>query len=1121
MCEVVYMSYISTVHQKCPLYSSAELAIFRCLQDRDIIQKKDVNDLDLSISNKVTTFASCLLKMFGFRYKEIVQSKLSSSLQQVYLSTCKTFKEIWAKYNLTSFSEGEFSKTNAFMIEYFGAGVSKAKCFSVLRNEVTDIFPFLQVSGTQGSRDTTEYRNREAELLVGFNTLNEALSISPDHKESPQIAPLTPQEQFALVELLCKRDALVIGNHTYSYADLVVTWNEKALDQIKDRVGLPKWEEIGKGEKIPQFQALTFENLSWLAFLAECTLQAIEENLDLQLPRSVRKSWCTLFMRDELIRSDLAFFTGYPQILFEFNEFASWRTTGGILQSIQVFLYFVRRFGVPVDKRPYLLMMILDRRENTKIEDYNNRSWDVAPPSECPKFASAWNCFEICIRSALDLDAPLSDPEAEAELRKPDTFPFFCRLIKSDMRTLWAEFFENLATEGHIQIPIAVMDQFCQENGHLSVRDLGFFSQKCVEVIQLVRETGKDWNLLAIFLSPPFNLSKLSPETAFKFGQSNVITQRFLAKITAYQQIKKQAASLLRYLILHPENLVIFDLFEEASSRLEIEITQEETLYRIFTYSKIQIPPDVSLEMRDRALAMTAQLSARYQIQNIRLFFLYLEVLNAVCKKQESLLRAASLTIAQLKSLTPAITETIAYYLFLYPPDPIPQERLQSFLMVRMKWEKEWRQYKQNTEKTAKLNALVLNFVDLVVQACSDPEDLPLFITAVRTALDLAFHPSIQPLTDYLQISDLNALQGPQWKDHRQTHFGCLRKITSLSDLGIYLCWEVRNDFPAVFLTFFDLREKTSHSLCVTLKVSLSSINNKREAFFAFLRAYAAREQDAVSIYTVEKGLAKEVTDEVVSFVNQLEAGFLKCFYERSPAIDPKTTPRELAAQGHIFRSSFLLPDSYLALESDPGFYTVDFHPSVMDGIMSRFSGGSLSPSSVGFQIGVTLDRKTPISVPICVRSIDRDGQGGDQCIVLGFDMPNEGRRVELPLVYPFNALSDPILFKTYFDFHIKQVQASWYRHNLDLSSADLTIDKDLSAEAVTVRPAPSSPRGSILVRSASPRRSNGVPAVAVRTAPMRSASPRSPSSIPPQRTYLINHWGGVSVIEEDHKDDS
>lgn len=1078
---------------RCPTFSDTERLVFTFFQTKgeSLITKREIEELDLQETSKVTFFALSILKTFGFQFAQQIAGKMEQGVKLHFYKVWGVVSEI-AQGMGAPFSEDRFPKTASFMNEQFsgfgtGMQVSRTDCFEMLEKEAFKTLPFIQWTALRFSHESPAYRNARALLSTGFQELRQLSGSMPEEDEkepAPQPGQtLTLEQQQSLVSVSCGRDALRVGDEQYSYFTLFETWRQEKDRPISlaEKAGLSQYPWLKKGDGVAHFKSVEKD---WPSFLAEATLQAVETNLGVMLTPCSRNLLFAKFKENELVRSDVAFCIGHLEILDREASISQWSSSGALIRSLQLFRWIIRHFCVSQEKWPSLLAMLLHR---ANVEKPLFEGWQKirSLSSEDPIFSESWDCLETFLQVDSGKKSSLNQGEFDVSLANECVFPFFCWMVQYLRRAPLADLFKNLAEQGNFCIPLKSAWDFCKKNETIIFGHVAMFFQIYERVVDVVLEKGKGWDLARLFMIPSFSISQVKDHLTAISASARDSAAKFINAVNPYQLKVVDELTLLRHFICYPKFFFIFPLWEEAREKLEIEISNDLEMRSkdyliLFHYTKHVISSQVSPELRGKAISLTLNWAKKWGIKQINRFILYLEILWALStkineKSYEVVLRLSASCVERLEYILPKVSPSAVYMIFLYPPNlETFSKSYGEFQQMRARCRASFKAFNLDYTVVDDAARCVKNLAAAVCQNCQEEREL--FIDGMEKAFHFAFHPPMQCLTDMLTLRTLSVEKGPEFlNDYLKSHLGQWKE-------GSYSRWVIRRGLPGIYLLAFHPKKQAGCGVFVNLGVPLSSI---KKGFFPFLGTFATEaflepmksgrpsaEEEAtldqlkkrsLRIGTLAADAREELGLDLINrtweFIEKLKIEFYQAHLSDFPEIPLEEHPLATAARGHIFHvegQASVLPSTLLSLETAPEFFTI---PRVSQEEIQKWQKAFSEdvPAFAPFQkMSVTRDEDR-VKEEVVALSYSAAASGEPdpsqkqeplgRCIQLGYLMTENGveRWVRVPLLYSPEAFVDGATFKIFFELHLALVKGSWYYQQIDRAAfEDLHISGDI-----------------------------------------------------------------------------
>lgn len=932
------------------------------------------------------------------------------------------------------------------------------------------------------SVDSEEVARIEGVRRKAFGALNRCLKMETpeelkgDAPPSPP-KPLSLEEEMGVTKLYFSGGALYYKDQPLYFSDMIGMWTEfnpswgEKLEQLLSQLTARGWVQDTKVKIIPLFAR--HRGLSFKRFLIECSIDAIGENLNLKFSDFVRKDIAERFECEE-VRSDLCYFTADPSRFYEL-KLPPDRASGSLARAFQLFWFVNRRYGTlhkPEEKNAFLsiLFFISSSWKESSFPEFYQRRWIeemLLSGDKVDAFDFAWKGLKSILEN-------ISTENKEKFYKDHRCWEVLFFLWKNPKRDAFITVILRLSKLPHFSMNLGSILSFCRENeSNLTMENGDFFVRQYEATIAALQKGGKEiQNPQYIFFEePPL---KILPNLTYRLEVAPANAESFVHGMKPYAFSKEREYCLmLRQHILCPDDLMFELLWDieaiggHISEALLWDVLSKEQegftpkWGALLQQEEAPPRPVPSPDTVAAAKAVSRNIQVAYQFSEVQIFSLYLEFIRLLMRGKGDLINKISGVIAELVWLCPSLRKEDVYFLFRYHPDISPAD-VAKLAEMREAWAKSERELNKFIIDQGRYQGIIKqieSFVEPLSKACPDDVLAGKFNSTCQRSLLSAFFPPLQPLTDYFRITNVTA-EGIRWGQQEwSTHLGQLKFILGEANVGIYFNWAVIKDRPVLFISFFNAKTKEAHSSFIPIQVSVQQIASEesRVAFYSLLSVVSnlvLREEadmelpvDAPDtpeswascfigieqvINNFKTGIKEEHINQIWIFLKKVKIAYRTLFLSsvakrRLP--DPASyEPKAVAALGHIssfHRRGSLLSKSIFEIEPQKECYLPDAAEEVVDTYRTLFATSTKGIRPL--DLSLKMPNKESIEVSYRVQTIEELADDSLERtlrneiayrLLDGRYVTLTARGIPVPLRYPPQALNDPELFRTYFDYH-------------------------------------------------------------------------------------------------------
>jgi hypothetical protein len=1005
--------------------------------------------------------ALILLQTFGDWYAESLQGRMPKELRIWFASVHISLFEIQKRLRSGSSNFVEtLCPATAPVIRGFGE--DEIGVFLRLKTASYALISFPQklIFSCQ-NLEPGVFDQLEFERHKGFNALLRSFPDRPnamDHKgnEFAKGCQLRPDEELAMVQLYYRGGALflrTLKSPVVYFSEVVWFWsrlspqNQQKFKAFIENLPGKSWVQDQHREIT---ELVTFDGIdqpadwSLLKYLAATSVAIVANNLEIELfPRAKRKIF-TDFFESESVRSDLCYFSGFPNKFCNYQAESSQRKSKFLIRTLQAFLFLKRKSQIPEEELPILLNILLFMKF-----DLNQIS-----KADVQEFSKAWDCFKRILNLIKGREISFSDPADEDEefVCDPNCWNLLFFLWRHENREVFVAFFESLKKIQDFDLTLLSVWKFCECNQTFTTNYADSFIQACHNAMVTLAEKGVDTlHPECLFFTPAFEVRSV---TVLTYGFTVDRTNKFLKRINPHLFENRQFCLMLRNYILRPRAF-LFDLLDDCAA---MGVKVDEDL-QCHVFVQVRKPLEPTLAARNTAKAIIQEIKAKGDFTAAQIFDLYEAVLHAIMDGHEEQIQKVKDTILTLQSFCPRLSAESCLFLFRYPS----KERILSHAHCLQEAHVDWvndddedldRFVVDQQKYTATLNE-IRGFAEKLSQTCPPDPESPLdplhrsrkFCEFFKVELFSAFYSSAQPFTDFLNIGGLSSKRIEWINLHLKTHEGQLL-FFKYSGVSLYLNWQVLNDRPVLHVFYKKGKKTASAFLVLEISAAEISIAEKKGPFYVLLSRLAQEvlieeasenpdpaehPEPWVSAYTGaaqtinDSGLGPEFVEPIRRFLLELKR--TRKLYLRvvanPPLPDLPEEEQEVAAAGCIYESAghlSLLPENHGA---HPEHFSPDADAAQVETLRGHFNQSTQEPQPLDLNLQTT-DGQLPISYHVQSKGewiddpLDQGDEAGKYVTLFCGD-------IRVPLRYLPEVLADPAIFAGYFKLHNLFLKASYY----------------------------------------------------------------------------------------------
>lgn len=978
-----------------------------------------------------------LIDLFGQRYAKEVRKKLEKPVQVLFDQSYNVFFEIQKQLLEGNRCYSQVSHPKTFeMLKKFPEAASQLDIFHRLKEKSYSLRPFPQIAFVQNKNlDLDELRRVERQKEEGVVLLCEALE---------SMRAFSKEEEMAIERVYFRGGAVVYNKEIIFFSEIVHLWGmldhsnldfqTRMLVQLKPR----EWVD-DRARVIPQLLAFGPERLTFRQFLVRCSLVGIEQHIECPLLPLARSELTAKLIDSESIRSDLSYFLADRQACFRCDFDKLQRPSAPLLRSFQ--LFFQLSDPILVNHRSSLLSILLHMNE--------------IPECDGLAFRQAWSYLQRSLSAIHQQEVSFINPTPEAEELIHDSlsgelFLFYLKLPKSET---FVYFLEELSRLPNFSMTLRDALDFLKAHVNTSVVERSLFIEQYNDVIEILK--GNEIcleNTKYLFVVPPI---PFLGDLVFRER-----TNRFIEEVMRFAEKGHKDTEfswMLRQFIFHPQEIK-FTLLHHCQE-MGVKVSKEllfEVLYKNLEPFELEPPREVYQE----AMGLASRIQERYRFTESQIFSIYVEILRLILRGEGALVRKMSQVIHEIANFCPALKNDTIYFLFRYHPQIDPEE-IDQFTRLRADWVKNEQlgRFVIDAEQYRPILDTITAFVEPLAAASSQKDGGKFFVEFQR-ALWSSFFPPLQPIVDFFRVTDVTT-DGIAWGEEIwKTHEGQLKMILKQADIGVYFNWAIYNEQPVFFMSFFNVRSRTAHSVFLPVGKTVDEIADISIPFWGLLivliqqvlreeaHQNVPKEEDEnpdawVQSFVGAKetlGNFPEVTPQW-DFIKQLKLNYRNLFLSAAAGRRledfPSYDPLVVASLGHIFPShprGSLLPTALLELEIRPEFFIPDASLEFLETFRGRMDR-STPMTDFGLELR-TANGSFPIScrvqtvnefVEINVEGTRNERTPPPSELEGRYMILSIGSEVHLPLRYPSEVIGDQEKFNAYFDFHNLLLKSAYY----------------------------------------------------------------------------------------------
>jgi hypothetical protein len=1046
------------------------------------------------------SFAIRLLELFGQRYIYSIRLKLGENSQEIFDQVHRSFLEIQKRleHGHQGFTQLLCPETSRLIEKFRIGSQSDLELFSLLKERSIGILPFPQrMILYYEAPDLESLKKTEKVRQRAFHTLLNSLKLENKEEEkaiysNPVSMPLpikiSNEDEMGMTKLYFGSGALVYDRKTVYFSDLLRMWssfspqNKEKVEEFLKLLSSRSWAAEPEQNNIQAF--MNFSEIQFQNFLVCCSLEAIQKNLNMQFSPFVYAELEKRFLSSERIRSDFSYFSVDMQKFYELDLSKFDRDSTPLLRSFQLFYFLKWNFDIKNEDEQALLVILINMKNNWKETSmplfksrrFKQPQFDMALRDA---FRNSWDGFLKVLQLSTQTIVSFSNPSSSdlLLLGSSDCWDFFLFLFQNPNRDYFVQILIELKNLPNFKMSLNTVLEFCRKNSGLEkdskINWVAFFPKKYKEIIQFLNQNQIPiQESQYLFFDPPIDLNS---EMAGLLDKWEEKADEFIQLISQFKfNREREYCSMLRQHIFK-SNKLILDLLKDVSA-IGVECT-EEFIYEVLSakgpiFGEEDIP---SNEERIQAVEITFMIQKKFHFSSTQAFFLYIEILRAVTKKQSKQIWRIYLVIDQLIAFCPAFRKDDIYFLLLYPSDSSPLQ-VESLVWLRMNWatnKEQLNRFVIDQEIYQGIIQEIEKFVFALAANCSDIYAADKFKASCQHSLLSAFFPPLQPLGDYFRIINITQADGARWGESVwNTHMGQIKSLLGSSEIGVYLNWSVLKNQPVLYITFAAIRKKMAYSVFVPIGISIEELSSdpRKKTFYGLLAALSSQvlreiaeespsKKDLETPETWEKcligvkqtidGYAKELNlaqfseDPVKKlwlFFQKVKLSYRHLFLDmvtgrKIPDL-PSYEPQVVAAQGHIFPShprGSLLPQPLLELVKNCECYLPDATPEAIKSYQDIFTNITDAPQELKLHLHLPNIQDIPVTYMVETsdkltkqsenfrerqRSSARNEVAPPVELEQGRYVTLRAGAARIPLRYPPEAIQNLDTFELYFDFH-------------------------------------------------------------------------------------------------------
>jgi len=645
----------------------------------------------------------------------------------------------------------------------------------------------------------------EEERVYAFNRILGRLQIKRPavvEEEKGALAPVpvkqkewTPEEEQSIAEHYYKWPVLIFNGRKVYLWELVETWKylrdgaAKADSLLFGPMDLRKWLVEGEPKLNPIIEFTNIKADSIGEFIVQCSLLAIQKNLEVEFSPSLKATLAQEFRDDESKRLDWCYFTSDMRFFYglDFGKINRSSTRG--LLSAQIYYFIVRTTGLKKEKRSAVFEMILHRNGRWKLDSlvaFPHRDWNYKRPLDEERE------FRLALREIGALLNVL--PNVQNLYKDPYCWPLFFFLWKNPPSAGLFGAFELLIKKRHMTLDLEILFKFFTKHGVEWPNELiQYFLEFHLRVADELERGGiKTEHAECLMLDPPIDRFFANISLIGLIKQN---TQNFLHLMRPYNfPPDKRYMRMLRPFINKPNELM-FKLLRDCRE-LGIERPSEDLITEAL--SKDHEGIEGAESARPIALQIANKLQQRFQFSDVNIFFLYLEIIRLVkAGKEQNVISRINAVVIALEKFCPELKKEIVHFLFLYHPE-VSSYFIDALENMRLEWghSKHLSRFILPQDEFSQIRRPIDAFVEGLAQACKDENTKDIFTAYLSDAMRAAFFPPRQAIGDACKISNIVQTK-VIWKDRvLSTHLGTITFLLKNADIGVHFHWEICDGYP-------------------------------------------------------------------------------------------------------------------------------------------------------------------------------------------------------------------------------------------------------------------------------------------------------------------------------------
>lgn len=592
----------------------------------------------------------------------------------------------------------QFPNTQAVIQSYFG-GADLLGAFSRLKEDSFGILPFSQRVLCYFSPEHEAFERLEKVKQIGVRILFQKLeeveksSLIEDDNKEENPCNVSDQELGSDFSYKTVLTQAAVGDdvHFYTFSDLITTYfSTKPIGQPariqKALFSFANWPLI-PGRVVEKYKEIA--SGSFKEFLTSCSLEKIEDNLGFEIPLDTKEALSKAFLGVDSTRLDTLYFSKNIRFIYTQDWRKSPRFSKHEIVTLQIHMFFVRKYGVSLFGRPSLFQLIYARTKwfdpDLSIPGFQERQ--LSDPGKIfedllftQSRAVLYSCFDAVEKQEVAAGSAL---ESRC-LQNESALTLLATFLKLPLRAAWGDFFKILSGIANIKLTIPSILAFVKENQNtvLTKKLADSYLGNYKEIVSCIESHLAPFQEVeTLFFSPPMLITN---ELTEKMETALKLLPDYLTETLQYKLENRQYAVLIRNFVEKGEEAFFsLELLKKALIYIPDEKRGQELIFFCLMHPSKKGRNSSFIE---EALRQADSLRRSYEFsfpQFISLAFEFV-FLHTIGKVYE--IRKIQQFLIRLNTLAIPLEPDQVYYLFRNYPD-IPSSFTQ-FVERQKKWAK-------------------------------------------------------------------------------------------------------------------------------------------------------------------------------------------------------------------------------------------------------------------------------------------------------------------------------------------------------------------------------------------------------------------------------------------------